>query len=332
MSVTFLEHTKLGLYCKPGHFYVDPWQPVECACVTHAHADHARYGMKQYVATPASSAIMQKRLGKQINIEIYGYHQPFKKGDVTCYFIPAGHILGSAQLVIEYKGKRAIVTGDYKLSPDKTVEAFEHLDCDLLVTESTFALPCFRWPSQEQVFSDIQRFWYTNQAKGFHTVLYAYSLGKAQRLLAGLDWQQGPIAVHGAVDEMNQIYVNYGKLDVLPPRLTLETLSTWKQPGLVVTPPSTAGSAWLKKLKRYREAYVSGWMQIKGQTRRKNMRGFVLSDHIDWPQLNETVLKSKAKEVWVTHGFSDIYAQYLNEKGIQAKSLDYSYFEREEQQ
>ena len=330
MSVDFLEHTKRGLYCRPGDFYVDPWRPVERAVITHGHADHARYGLQNYIATPATAAIMKKRLGQAIQLDAKEYHKVFQIGRVTCYFIPAGHILGSAQVVIECEGKRAIVTGDYKLSPDNTVDAFEHLECDLLVTESTFALPCFKWPSEEHVFAEIHAFWQENQAKGLHTVLYAYSLGKAQRLLAGLDHHQGPIAVHGAVDEMNQIYKSFGKLELLPPRLTLEAMASWKLPGLVIAPPSTTGSAWLKKLKKYREAYVSGWMQIKGQTRRKNMRGFILSDHVDWPQLNETVQKSKAKEVWVTHGFSDIYAKYLNEQGIKAKALNFKFFEREE--
>lgn len=330
MAVDFLVLKEAGLYCKPGDFYVDPWRPVQNAVITHGHADHARYGMQAYTATLATAAIMKKRIGKDIPVEAKDYHEVFKIGDVKCYFIPAGHILGSAQLVIEYRGQRAIITGDYKLSPDDTVDAFEHIQCDLLVTESTFALPCFKWPSQASVFKEIHSFWQANQEKGLHSVLYAYSLGKAQRILAGLNTQQGPIAVHGAVDEMNQIYQSFGKLDVLPPRLTLETLASWERPGLVIAPPSTAGSAWLKKLKKYREAYVSGWMQIKGQTRRKNMRGFILSDHVDWPQLNETVLKSKAKEVWVTHGFSDIYAKYLNEQGITAKALNYQYFEREE--
>ena len=313
-----LQVTKNGLYCEQGDFYIDPLYPVKHAVITHGHADHARFGMGHYISTPETADIIKKRIGENITISEYAFKKIKSFNGINLYFIPAGHILGSAQVVIESNNERAIITGDFKLSTDATVDSFEHLTCDLLVMETTFALPCYHWDCQKKGFKDIEAFWKENQKKGKNTVLYAYSLGKAQRLLAGLNSNIGPIAVHGAVELMNKIYKKHKRLKKLPQKLTKDYIDTWTTPGLIIAPPSTQGSTWLKKCHPINEAYVSGWMHIKGQTRRRNMKGFTLSDHADWAECNKTVIQSKAKEVWTTHGYTDIFSKYLNEMGIKS--------------
>ena len=319
-----------GLYCKKGNFYIDPFRSVENAVITHGHADHAKWGMEHYFATPATCDIMNVRLGSDYQYSRFNYDTPFQLGDVEITFIPAGHILGSAQVIINDGKQTAIVTGDFKTTPDPTVDQFKFLTCDLLVMETTFALPIYHWPDPKNVFLDIHKFWKQNQIKGHHSVLYAYSLGKAQRLVNGLDSSQGPIAVHPAVDKMNQIYKNYNKLDYLPPTLSKELIKEWDKPGIVIAPPATIGSTWIKKLGKYNEAYVSGWMLSKGQSRRRNMRGFVLSDHADWFELNNVVETLSPTSVWTMHGYTDIYARFLSENGITASPLSKLQLERSE--
>ena len=325
-----LTYTQKGLFCNAGNFYIDPIRPVKTAIITHGHADHARWGMGHYIATPDTCSIMNVRIGADISTESYPYHQSFDLGSVKITFIPAGHILGSAQVVIDDGQSRAIVTGDFKTDYDPTVDAFESQPTDLLVMETTFALPIYHWPPPNKVFEDINQFWKTNQANGLHTILYAYSLGKAQRLIAGIDHSIGPVAVHSAVEKMNQLYIDAGKLNHQPPNCTKEWLQECNQPGLIIAPPAVIGSSWLKKLTPYREAYVSGWMLSKGQVRRRNMHGFVLSDHADWNGLNHAVKKMNPSTVWTMHGSTDIYAKYLTENGIDARPLSSLQLERSE--
>ena len=319
-----------GLYCESGDIYIDPIRPVQTAIITHGHADHARWGMAHYIATPETCEIMKKRIGETISITPLPVYQPYQIGDVTITFIPAGHILGSAQVLIDNGSERALITGDFNTIPDPTVADFDTVSADLLVMETTFALPIYQWPSTEDVFSDIHSFWASNASDGYHTVLYAYSLGKAQRLLHHLDASQGPIAVHGAVANMNKIYQSYDRLKSTFPTLSKALISEWDSKGLIVAPPATIGSSWLKKLGQYREAYVSGWMLGKGQSRRRNMRGFVLSDHADWNSLIRTVDLVSPKHVWTMHGYTDIFARYLNDIGVSATPLSKLQIERSE--
>lgn len=325
-----LSVTPNGLYCKEGDFYIDPYHPVDTAIITHGHADHARWGMNHYIATPITCDIMKIRLGKEIHTIPQPYHSPFKLGNATLQFLPAGHILGSAQVLIECNNQRAIITGDFKIDPDPTVDSFETTSADILVMETTFGLPIYHWPDPKTIFNDIHLFWKRNQSEKKATVLYAYSLGKAQRLIAGLDPSQGPIAVHSAIDKMNQIYKNDNKLLNTPPVVSKAIIDSWDRPGIVITPPATIDSKWLKQLGAYREAYVSGWMMSKGQIRRRNMRGFVLSDHADWPGLLETVRTVSPQQVWTMHGYTDIFARYLNEIGVSASPLGALQMERTE--
>ena len=321
--------TEKGLYCKAGDFYIDPQRPVTTAIITHAHADHARFGMKTYIGTPATCDLIQSRFNYQADYIELDYHKPKQFGDVTVSLAPAGHILGSAQVIIDYQKKRAVVTGDFKCGVDPTVTTFSPIKCDLLVLESTFALPIYSWPPVANEFNAIKDFYLSNKAKGMHSVLYAYSLGKAQRLLAGLN-DLNCVAVHPSIEKMNAIYIKYNHLDRQFPCLTPELLSTWKEPGLIIAPPATIGSSWIKKLKSYKEAYVSGWMLGKGQVRRRNMRGFVISDHADWNDLNQTISQCCPKKIWTMHGYTDIFAAYLKEKGYLASSLTKLQLDRQE--
>jgi putative mRNA 3-end processing factor len=325
-----LSLTRKGLYCKAGGFYIDPVGKVDCAVITHGHADHARWGMDHYIATPETCDIMSVRLGHHIETMPLNYYTPHQFKDVQVTLIPAGHILGSAQVVVDDGTSRAIVTGDFKTDSDSTLDDIDYQQSDLLVMETTFALPIYHWPSIASVFDQIHAFWRQNQSDGYNTVLYAYSLGKAQRVLAGLDTRIGPMAVHGAVSKMNNIYAKYNRLTTLPPILTKECLSNWGQPGLIIAPPGTIGSTWLKKIGQFREGYVSGWMTSIGQARRRNMRGFVISDHADWQGLNHLVKQVAPKHVWTMHGSTDIFARYLNEQGIDATPLSQLQLERSE--
>ena len=325
-----LTPTPNGLYSPDGDFYIDPVRPVKQAIITHGHADHARWGMGHYIATPETCDIMTVRLGKDISTTRLPYNKPISLRKTTVQLVPAGHILGSAQVVIDSPSGRAVVTGDFKVDEDSTVDSFEPVPCDLLVMETTFALPIYNWPSITDVLADIHAFWRKNQAEGVHTVLYAYSLGKAQRLLAGLDQTQGPIAVHSAVANMNDIYVKNKRLLSSFPVFKKTAMADWSTPGLVVAPPATIGSRFIKMLGAYREAYVSGWMLGKGQVRRRNMRGFVVSDHADWAGLNATVSNAKPRTIWTMHGFVDSYARYLREQGMDACALTKLQVERSE--
>lgn len=306
-----------GLYCPAGDFFVDPWRPVDTAIVTHGHSDHARSGSKRYFAEASSEAILRSRLGKEIYLETKGYGERWKLGKAWISLHPAGHLLGSAQVRIEVAGRVAVVSGDYKRQPDPTCVPFEVVPCDLFVTESTFGLPVFRWPSPQSVFDAIHRWWRENQSAGRTSLLMAYALGKSQRLLAGLDPSVGPIYVHGAVHGPTQLYRD--QRISLPETLTVSNAPKdieWSQ-CLVLAVPSAQGTPWLRRFGEVSTAMASGWMAIRGTRRRRAVdRGFVISDHVDWPGLLQTVNETGASTVWVTHGFSNVVARYLREQGF----------------
>jgi putative mRNA 3-end processing factor len=317
-----LSLTKNGLYCPVGDFYVDPWQGVERAVITHAHADHSRFGSRQYHATAGSEPVMRARLGQQINVQTHAFEESFRIGGATVSLHPAGHIFGSAQVRIEAEGVVAVVTGDYKRQPDPTCRPFDVVECDLLVTESTFGLPAFRWPDPDVVFDEINTWWQSNQAVGKASVLCAYALGKSQRLLSGLDPSIGPIYLHGAQKIPTEIYRQSGV--ELPETCLVGDAPDdidWSQ-CLIVAVPSAQGTPWMRRFGKVSVAMASGWMAIRGTRRRRAMdRGFVISDHVDWPDMLRTIHESQATEVWVTHGFSDITARYLSDQGLVAKPL-----------
>ena len=316
-----LTETDNGLYCPEGNFYVDPWRAVDSAVITHAHADHARWGSKKYLAADTSSHVLRIRMGEKAKIDWQPLGSPIKVGGVNVTFHPAGHILGSAQVCIEKDGQRIVVSGDYKRQPDATCHPFEPVRCDTFITESTFGLPIYRWPDSTTVFDGINTWWRENQAAGKASLLLAYSLGKAQRLLSGIDDSIGPIYTHGAVEKLN---AGYRASKVAIPDTTYvgdvdAKAIDWSQ-ALIVAPPAAAGTSWARRFGKLSIAMASGWMQIRGTRRRRAMdRGFILSDHVDWADLMQTIDETEAENVWVTHGYSSIVVRHLREKGLNAK-------------
>ena len=313
--------TKAGLYCEQGDFYIDPWRRVDRAVITHAHSDHARWGMGSYLCSREGLGPARARLvDMEIDAMEYGVTQTINGVRLSLH--PAGHILGSAQVRLEYQGEVAVVSGDYKVAPDRTCTPVEPLKCHVFVTESTFGLPIYRWPDQAVVARQINAWWRANQAAGKASLLMGYSLGKAQRLLACLDPSIGPIFEHGAVATMTTIYRKTGI--AMPETQNVMTVGSrydWSQ-AMIVAPPSANGSPWTRRFGDHSTAFASGWMAIRGARRRSALdRGFVLSDHVDWPSLLEAIHQTEAEQVWITHGYSAVVARYLQERGIDGRIL-----------
>jgi putative mRNA 3-end processing factor len=311
-----------GLYCEVGDFYVDPHRAVPRAIVTHAHGDHAQRGSGQYLCSAEGESVLRHRMNENASIQTLPYGEILTVNGVTVSLHPAGHIRGSAQVRLEHDGEVWVVTGDYKVAPDPTCTPFELVPCDVFITECTFGLPIYRWPDPEAVFGEINRWWSQNQEKGLTSVLFGYSLGKAQRLLAGVDPSIGPIYTHGAVEKMNEVYRDDG-VD-LPPTTYVSDESApsdWSQ-ALVVAPSSAGGSRWMQRFDPVSTGFASGWMRIRGNKRRRSLdRGFVLSDHLDWPHLNDVIQGTGAERVYVTHGNNETFARWLRETGVDAKAL-----------
>jgi putative mRNA 3-end processing factor len=264
-------------------------------------------------------ALLRERLGDSASIRGLPYGEEISINGVSVSFHPAGHLLGSAQVRIEHRGEIWVVSGDYKLQADPTCEPFEAVKCHVFLTESTYGLPIYRWPAPEDVFTEINAWWLKNQNEKRTSVLFGYALGKAQRLLAGIDPTIGPIVVHGAVARMLPAY-NAGGVQ-LPDAYQAE--AQWVQAvrgrGLVIAPPSAMNSPWLRKFGAISTAFASGWMQVRGAQRFRHLdRGFVISDHADWDALIMAVRETRAERVGVMHGFAEPLAQWLNEEGWQA--------------
>ena len=315
-----------GLYCPPGDFHIDPWRPVPRAVITHAHADHARRGHGAYLAHAHSAGVLQARLGG-IALQTLAYGEAVALNGVRVSLHPAGHVLGSAQVRLEHRGEVWVVSGDYFVSgagdANPTTPPFEPLRCDCFVTESTFGLPVYRWRPQAEVLAEVDAWWRANAEAGRPSLLMAYSFGKAQRLLAGVDASIGPIVVHGAVASVNEAYRAAGV--ALPPTLALEDRPELGR-ALVVAPPSVHGSAWARRLGDFGDAFASGWMQLRGARRRQGVdRGFVLSDHADWPGLQRAIAATGAARVIVTHGYEAVMVRWLREQGLDAGSFRTEY-------
>jgi putative mRNA 3-end processing factor len=325
--------TDRGLYCPQADVYIDPWHPVDRAIITHAHGDHARWGSKHYLATKESERVIRTRLGNDANIELVAYSEPRTINGVTITLQPAGHILGSAQIRLERNGEVWVVSGDYKTEPDPTCTPFEPVRCHTFITESTFGLPIYRWCPQQDTFDDIKSWWLDNRQRGHASLIYAYALGKAQRVLAGvLGADIGNVYTHGAVERLTKDYRDSGiALHDTTPVASLPKGTSYAG-SLIIAPPSAAGSPWLKRFGDVSTAFASGWMQVRGARRRRSLdRGFVLSDHVDWPALIDTISVTGAEQVWVTHGYREQVVRFLEEKGINAKSIA-SHWEGEDDQ
>lgn len=316
-----LTFTDKGIYCPAGDFYVDPWQPVPRALITHGHSDHARWGMGTYLATDGTLPIMRHRLG-DISAESIAYGEVRKIGDALVSFHPAGHVPGSAQIRIEVGGEVFVASGDYKVIDDGVSEPFEPVACHHFITESTFGLPVFRWAAQESVAAEINAWWAACARAGKTAFLGAYALGKAQRLLSMLDPEIGPILTHGAVENSNAVLRAQGLS--LPDTTHVDAdLNPKDYPGaIVLAPPSALGSKWARRFGPQETAFASGWMALRGiRRRRAGDRGFVISDHADWNGLLCAIRETGAENIYVTHGYTDIFTRYLNDNGWKAEVI-----------
>jgi len=318
-----------GLYCPPGDFFIDPWRPVERAVITHAHADHARAGHAHYLASADSAGVLRARLG-EIALQPLAWGEVVEHRGVRLSLHPAGHVLGSAQVRLEHGGRVWVASGDYRFAPgepaDRTCAPFEPQRCDCFITESTFGLPIYRWRPQREVFAEIDAWWRANAQAGRPSLLMGYSFGKAQRLLAGVDASIGPIVVHGAVDNVNRAYREAGI--VLPETRLLDdgVERSVLNGALIVAPPALQNSAWARRLGEASDAFASGWMQLRGARRRQGVdRGFVLSDHADWPGLQAAIRATGAERVIVTHGYEAVMVRWLREQGLDAGSFNTEY-------
>ncbi len=321
-SESLVTVTENGLYCRPGDFYIDPWQPVKSAVITHAHGDHLRLGSASYILARPGLGIARQRLGEDAPLTAVDYGVPTTFGPTTVSLHPAGHILGSAQVRIEHQGRVWVVSGDYKRQPDPTCAPFAVVGCDSFISEATFALPVYRWPSAAQVVEEIFRWWRANRERGIASVLFCYALGKAQRVLAELQaFTDEPVYLHGAVASLVDVYRSAG-IGMLPTIQVGSQRKTDYRGALILAPPSAVASPWMRRFGEHSTGFCSGWMRVRGDRRRRGYdRGFVLSDHVDWPALIETCRASGARQVLLTHGYSDAICRYLSEQGIAARAL-----------
>jgi len=333
MAEDLVVQRKEGLYCPPGDFYIDPWQPVERAVITHAHADHSRRGHVRYLAAAPAEGVLRTRLG-EIDLQTLPYGEAIDHFGVRLSFHPAGHVLGSAQVRLEHAGQVWAASGDYYVAgahaaaaeDNQTCTPFEPVACHCFITESTFGLPIYRWQPQAELFAAIDAWWRANAEAGRASLLMGYSFGKAQRILKGVDASLGPIFVHGAVEPLNRAYRAAGV--ALPPtRLATEVTDKTEFKGaLIVAPPSVQGSVWTRRFGDYSDAFASGWMQLRGARRRRSVdRGFVLSDHADWPGLQRAIAATGAERVIVTHGYEAVMVRWLADQGVEAGSFETEY-------
>lgn len=308
-----------GIFCEAGGFFIDPWRPVRHALITHGHADHARAGMGHYLATDIAAPVMRHRLGA-IALETLRYGETRRINDALVSFHPAGHVPGSAQIRIEVAGEVWVVSGDYKTGADAISTPFEPVRCHGFVTECTFGLPVFTWPGEAEVATEINGWWAQNAAQGRFSLLGAYSLGKAQRVLSLLDPGIGPILTHGAVEATNAVLRDQG-IALPDTRQVTPDLRPGDHPGaLILAPPGALNSAWAGRFRPRSTGFASGWMRLRGVRRRRGVdRGFVVSDHADWAGLNAAIAATGAERVYVTHGFTDIFARWLTSQGYDAQ-------------
>ena len=321
---SLLQLTPQGLYCRAAEAWIDPYRPVSRALITHAHADHARPGCGEYWAIGSSEMILRKRLGAAIKLNAVSYEQPLNIGAAQVSFHPAGHVLGSAQIRVEAGAESWLVSGDYKRCADPSCTPFKPVQADVFITEATFGLPIYRWQSGAEIAQQILEWW--RSSADHSSILFAYAFGKAQRLLAELAaiGVSDEVLLHGAVEALMPAYRCAGVS--MPPTKALSMVNKGDSLAgrLIIAPPSAHRSVWMKRFKFTQTAFVSGWMAVRGARRRKGYeRGFVMSDHADWPGLISSVKESKAQQVFVTHGNSDGLARYLKEvEGISAEPLN----------
>lgn len=322
--MSLLEFTSKGIYCKQADVYLDPWKGVDKALISHGHSDHARWGSNRYITHEINVPILQHRLG---NIVVSGkkYNETFYINGVQFSLHPAGHVPGSSQICIKFKGEVWVFTGDYKTQSDGISTEFEPVPCHTFITESTFGLPVFQWNDPKKVHDSINQWWAKNNAEKTTSLLLGYSLGKIQRLLKNLDPSISRIYTHGATEHMTQVlrqFIDFPQTELI----TRDTTKKEIEGNLVLAPPAVLGSAWVKKLGLLSTGYASGWMAFRGARRRRAVdRAFVLSDHADWKGLLSAIKSTGCENVITTHGYTELFAKYLNEQGWNARTQKTQY-------
>lgn len=323
-KIPLVTWTSKGLYCSIGDFYIDPHRAVDLAIITHAHSDHARRGHKKYICVDQGLELLKTRLGKKIEVETYSYGQKFTIGRVGVSLHSAGHILGSAQVRIECDGEVWVCSGDYKRERDPSCDPFESVPCDTFITEATFGTPKFIWQKDLPHGENIFEWWSDNEKRGLNSILFGYSLGKAQRILAELQpFAHKPVLIHSTIDELTECYRRQNRM-LAPTALLMnrikELIFDQRLEGeLILAPPSILSESWIHHLGEYKTAFASGWMQ--GNGRRGYDRGFVMSDHADWNDLNLTIRQTGARKVFVQHRDGALI-RHLKRDGIEAYSID----------
>ena len=328
--MALIQFTDRGLYCPQGGFYIDPWRPVDRAVITHGHSDHARWGNKSYLCHHHTLPILQLRLGPN-HYQSVDWNEPVLMNGVKISLHPAGHIIGSSQVRVEYQGEVWVVSGDYKCENDGLSGQFEIVPCNTFITESTFGLPIYNWKPQQEIYADMQQWIKELNNDGKTAVLTAYSLGKAQRILQPISETGIPIFLHGAVYNVHRTLVDAGWKLPSAKRVELDAPKESFKKSVVIVPGSAIGSPWMKRFSPYAVGSCSGWMQVRGNVRRRNVdAGFALSDHADWNGLLQTIKATGAEKVFVTHGFQSAFSRYLNEIGIEAGEVKTEFGEEEE--
>jgi len=326
-----LQFTPNGLYCPQADVYIDPWTPVNKAIITHAHSDHARSGNLHYLSHRLSAPIMKHRLGADIQVQTVDYAQPININGVKVSLHPAGHVIGSAQVRLEYQGLIVVVSGDYKMTDDQLSTPFEPVPCHTFVTESTFGLPIYRWMAQDKLYHQMQNWVADNKRKNRTSVFIAYSLGKAQRVMKALEGV-GKIYVHKSIGNINELFEQNGiklpNYEVINEDTNLKSLSG----EIVIFPPALEGTTLMKKIPNAAIAACSGWMQVRGNRRWKSLdSGFAISDHADWPGLLSAISQCGCEQVFVTHGYTATFSRYLNENGLSAAEVQTKFGEEHDE-
>lgn len=331
MKSPLLQFTNKGIYCKEAKVYLDPWKPVDRAIISHGHADHSRWGHKKYITHQRNIPIISHRLG-DIQVSGVDWGETFTINNVKFSLHPAGHIIGSSQIRVEHQNEVWVFSGDYKTEDDGISTPYEPVQCDTFITECTFGLPAFKWTPQKEVFETINSWWAENKSEGKTSILFGYSLGKAQRLLKYLDTDIGKIYTHGAIENMTEVLrplVDFPETTLITKDIKKEQLFG----NIVLAPPSTHGSVWIRKMVPYVTASASGWMTFRGARRRRAIdKGFVLSDHCDWQGLLSSIKETGADKIICTHGYSDIFSRYLREQGYDARTEATQYGEEENEE
>lgn len=325
-----LSFTSSGIFCVPGNFYIDPWLPVDMAIITHGHGDHARWGMKKYLCHHFTVPILKSRIGMDIKVQGIAYNEPIIVNNVKVSLHPAGHIIGSAQVRLEYQGSVTVISGDYKIQDDYLSTPFEPIKCDVFVTESTFGLPIYNWSSVEQQNEQLRQWVAQNQSDNRTSVFIGYSLGKAQRIMKAVEGV-APLYVHSSIGRLNEAYERVGiqlpDYEIIDLREDIKRVNK----GIIILPPSLLDSNIIHRIPNMANAICSGWMQVRGARRwRSADAGFAISDHADWRGLLDAIKATEAEKVYVTHGRTNILARYLNEIGISSEDVKTEFGDEEE--